>query len=200
MCVVPYTANRYGSVGVPAYGTQVKIVRVDAGGREYDAPYGEIGEICVKSPQVMLGYHKDPVATAAAFNNEGYFRTGDYGRMDKDGYLYITGRKKNIIILSNGKNVYPEEIEEMLYKLEIVKECVVVARPHDGEDDVITALIHPDFDKLQGKTDKEVITEVKAQVAVLNKTLPTFKQIRNIELRKTEFEKTTTRKIMRHKV
>ena len=91
-------------------------------------------------------------------------------------------------------------MEEMLYKLEIVKECVVVARPHDGEDDVITALIHPDFDKLQGKTDKEVITEVKAQVAVLNKTLPTFKQIRNIELRKTEFEKTTTRKIMRHKV
>ena len=200
VCVVPYTANRHGSVGVPAYGTQVKIVRTDDGGREYDAPYGEIGEICVKSPQVMLGYHNDPVATAEAFNNEGYFRTGDYGRMDRDGYLYITGRKKNIIILSNGKNVYPEEIEEMLYKLDIIKECVVVARPHDGEDEVITALIHPDFDKLQGKSDKEIVAEVKAQVATLNKQLPTFKQIRNIELRKTEFEKTTTRKIMRHKV
>ncbi len=200
VCVVPYTANRYGSVGIPAYGTQVKIVRTDDGGREYDAPIGEIGEICVKSPQVMLGYYNNPVATAEAFNNEGYFRTGDYGRMDKDGFLYITGRKKNIIILSNGKNVYPEEIEESLYKLDIIKECVVVARPHDGEDDVITALIYPDFDKFQGKTDKEIVAEVKAKVAAINKQLPTFKQIRNIELRKNEFEKTTTRKIIRHKV
>ncbi|MBR4054714.1 MAG: AMP-binding protein [Clostridia bacterium] len=200
VCVVPYTAIRNNSVGVPAYGTQVKIVITDEGGREFDAPVGEIGEICVKSPQVMIGYHNNPEATAEAFNNEGYFRTGDYGYMDKDGYLYITGRKKNIIILSNGKNVYPEEIEEFLYKLEIIKECVVVARSKGEEDDVITAVIYPDYEKFEGKTDEEIIATVKAEVASVNKKLPTFKQVRNIELRKNEFEKTTTRKIMRYKV
>ncbi len=200
VCVVPYTAIRNNSVGLPAYGTQVKIVGTDDGGREFDAPAGEIGEICVKSPQVMIGYHNNPEATAEAFNNEGYFRTGDYGYMDKDGYLYITGRKKNIIILSNGKNVYPEEIEEFLYKLEIIKECVVVARSKGEEDDVITAVIYPDYEKFEGKTDEEIIAAVKAEVASVNKKLPTFKQVRNIELRKTEFEKTTTRKIMRYKV
>jgi long-chain acyl-CoA synthetase len=114
--------------------------------------------------------------------------------------LYITGRKKNIIILSNGKNIYPEEIEESLYKLDIIKECVVVARSKGGEDDVITAVIYPDYDKFEGKSDEEIIAAMKAEVAAVNKKLPTFKQVRNIELRKNEFEKTTTRKIMRYKV
>jgi long-chain acyl-CoA synthetase len=200
VCVVPYTAIRNNSVGFPAYGTQVKIVITDDGGREFDAPVGEIGEICVKSPQVMLGYHNNPEATAEAFNNEGYFRTGDYGCLDKDGYLYITGRKKNIIILSNGKNVYPEEIEEFLSKIECIKECVVIARSRGEEEDVITAVIYPDYDKFEGKTDEEIASAMKAEVAAVNKKLPTFKQIRNIELRKTEFEKTTTRKIIRYKV
>ena len=200
VCVVPYTAIRNSSVGFPAYGTQVKIVITDDGGREFDAPVGEIGEICVKSPQVMLGYHNNPEATAEAFNNEGYFRTGDYGCMDKDGYLYTTGRKKNIIILSNGKNVYPEEIEEFLSKIECIKECVVIARSRGEEEDVITAVIYPDYDKFEGKTDEEIASAMKAEVAAVNKKLPTFKQIRNIELRKTEFEKTTTRKIIRYKV
>lgn len=200
VCVVPYTAMKYGSVGLPAYGTQVKIVITDDGGRELDAPAGEIGEICVKSPQVMIGYFEDEEATAAAFNNEGYFRTGDYGYLDKDGYLFITGRKKNIIILSNGKNVYPEEIEEYLYKLDIIKECVVVAREQLDSEEAITAVIYPDFDKFEGKDDEAIIAEVKAEVAKINKKLPTFKQVRNIELRKTEFEKTTTQKIIRYKV
>jgi long-chain acyl-CoA synthetase len=200
VCVVPYTAIRNSSVGLPAYGTQVKIVITDDGGREFDAPVGEIGEICVKSPQVMLGYHNNPEATAEVFNNEGYFRTGDYGCLDKDGYLYITGRKKNIIILSNGKNVYPEEIEEFLSKIECIKECVVIARSRGEEEDVITAVIYPDYDKFEGKTDEEIASAMKAEVAAVNKKLPTFKQIRNIELRKTEFEKTTTRKIIRYKV
>ncbi len=200
VCVVPYTAMRHGSVGLPAYGTQVKIVVTDDGGREYDAQPGEIGEICVKGPQVMIGYYGDDAATAAAFNNEGYFRTGDFGYLDKDGYLYITGRKKNIIILSNGKNVYPEEIEEYLCKLDIIKECIVVAREKDGDEDVITAVIYPDFDKFKDKSDADVIAAVKVAVSGINKKLPSFKQVRNIELRKTEFEKTTTKKIIRHKV
>ncbi len=200
VCVVPYTAIRKTSVGLPAYGTKVKIVITDEGGREFDAPAGEIGEICVKSPQVMIGYHNNEEATAEAFNNEGYFRTGDYGCLDKDGFLYITGRKKNIIILSNGKNVYPEEIEEFLGKIESIKECVVVARDRGEEEETITAVIYPDYDKFEGKSEAEIVAAVKAEVAVVNKKLPTFKQVRNIELRKTEFEKTTTKKIIRYKV
>lgn len=201
VCVVPYTAMKFGSVGLPAYGTQVKVVQTDESERELDAPPYAIGEICVKSEQVMIGYYEDEEATAAAFNNEGYFRTGDYGYLDEEGYLYITGRKKNIIILSNGKNVYPEEIEESLYKIPLVKECVVLARAQEGaEEELITAVIFPDFDQLQGKSDEEVITAIKAEVTKVNKQLPVFKQIRNVELRKTEFEKTTTQKIIRYKV
>lgn len=201
VCVVPYTAMKFGSVGLPAYGTQVKVVQTEDGEREQDAPPYAIGEICVKSEQVMLGYYEDEEATAAAFNNEGYFRTGDYGYLDEEGYLYITGRKKNIIILSNGKNVYPEEIEESLYRIELIKECVVLARKQEGaEEEVITAVIYPDYDKLQGLSDEEVISAIKAEVTKVNKQLPVFKQIRNIELRKTEFEKTTTQKIIRYKV
>lgn len=201
VCVVPYTAMKYGSVGLPAYGTQVKIVQTDDGEREQDAPPYAIGEICVKSEQVMLGYYEDEEATAAAFNNEGYFRTGDYGYLDEEGYLYITGRKKNIIILSNGKNVYPEEIEESLYKCELIKECVVLARGQEGaEEELITAVIYPDFEQLKDQSDEEVIAAIKAEVTKVNKQLPVFKQIRNVELRKTEFEKTTTQKIIRYKL
>lgn len=200
VCVVPYTAPKHGSVGLPAYGTQVRIVQTDEGGRETDAPAYAVGEICVKSAQVMIGYHEDPEATAAAFNNEGYFRTGDYGYLDEDGYLYITGRKKNIIILSNGKNVYPEEIEEYLYKLDLIKECVVVARAQEDAEDVITAVIYPDFEKLKGMDDEQIIAAMKAEILKINKKLPSFKQVRNVELRKSEFEKTTTQKIIRYKV
>ena len=201
VCVVPYTAMKFGSVGLPAYGTQVKIVQTDESEREQDAPPYAVGEICVKSEQVMLGYYEDDDATAAAFNNEGYFRTGDYGYLDEEGYLYITGRKKNIIILSNGKNVYPEEIEESLYKIDLIKECVVLARKQEGaEDDVITAVIYPDYEKLPDLTDEEVVAAIKAEITKVNKQLPVFKQIRNVELRKTEFEKTTTQKIIRYKV
>lgn len=201
VCVVPYTAMKFGSVGLPAYGTQVKIVQAVDGEREQDAPPYAIGEICVKSEQVMLGYYEDEEATAASFNNEGYFRTGDYGYLDEQGYLYITGRKKNIIILSNGKNVYPEEIEESLYKIDLIKECVVLARKQDGaEEEVITAIIYPDYDQLKDLSDEEVIAAIKAEVTKVNKQLPVFKQIRDVELRKTEFEKTTTQKIIRYKV
>jgi long-chain acyl-CoA synthetase len=152
----------------------------------------------------MLGYYKDDEANAAAFTEDGFFRTGDYGKLEVDKYgtriLYITGRLKNLIILSNGKNVYPEEIEEFLSKIECIKECVVIARSRGEEEDVITAVIYPDYDKFEGKTDEEIASAMKAEVAAVNKKLPTFKQIRNIELRKTEFEKTTTRKIIRYKV
>ena len=97
--------NKYrkkGSVGVPILGSEVKIKDPDENGE---------GEICVKGPHVMLGYYRNPEATKEVFDDDGFFKTGDYGRLDDDGWLYITGRLKNLIVLSNGKNVYPEEIE-----------------------------------------------------------------------------------------
>lgn len=199
VAVNPLVNVHYDSVGLPIPGSRVKIIS-DETGSEVDLPNGEIGEICVKGGHVMLGYYNNEEATKSAFTEEGYFRTGDYGYMDNDGYLYITGRKKNIIILDNGKNVYPEEIEEYLERVEVIKECVVIGRENDSGEVVITALIYPDFDFFKDCDDSQIIDRMRSEVAGINKILPTFKQIRNIELKKNEFEKTTTKKIIRYKL
>ncbi len=199
VAVNPMVTVHYDSVGLPIAGSRVKIIN-DEDGVEEDLPTGEIGEICVKGSHVMLGYYKDEEATKAAFTQQGYFRTGDFGYLDSDGYLYITGRKKNIIVLNNGKNVYPEEIEEYLHKIDIIKECVVIGREKDNGEVVLTALIYPDFDQFKGCTEEQISDRMRAEVASVNKMLPTFKQVRNIELKKTEFEKTTTKKIIRYKL
>lgn len=199
VAVNPLVNVHYDSVGLPIPGSRVKIIS-DESGKEIDLPNGEIGEICVKGPHVMLGYYKNDEATDAAFTEEGYFRTGDYGYIDDDGYLYITGRKKNIIILDNGKNVYPEEIEEYLERIELIKECVVIGRENSNGEVVVTALIYPDYDQFKDCEENEIIDKMRSEVANVNKLLPTFKQIRNIELKKNEFEKTTTKKIIRYKL
>jgi len=198
--VNPFTNPKQGSVGIVTKGSAIKIIINDENDEEIDAEPGEIGEICVKGPQVMLGYYNDPEATEAAFNSEGYFKTGDYGYIDEDGYIFITGRKKNIIVLQNGKNVYPEEIEEYLYKLDVISECVVIGKERESGDVVLTAIIYPDYTKFEGKSQNEIIEAMKAEVMKINKQLPIFKQIRNVELKKNEFEKTTTKKIIRHKI
>ncbi len=199
VAVNPLVTAHYDSVGVPILGSRVKIV-ADDDGREFDLSNGDIGEICVKGPHVMLGYYKDDDATASAFTSQGYFRTGDYGYIDDDGFLYITGRKKNIIVLNNGKNVYPEEIEEYLERIDLIKESVVVGRVKDSGEVVLTALIYPDYDKFKNCSEEEIIDRMRTEVANINKHLPIFKQVRNIELRKNEFEKTTTKKIIRYKL
>jgi len=145
----------------------------------------------------MLGYYKNPEATKDVFTEDGYFRTGDIGYLDEDGYLYITGRKKNLIILSNGKNVYPEEIEEYLLRLDIIKECAVVARNNELGEPVITSIIVP-VDEVLALSDDEIQSKLKEAVLSVNDKLPSFKQIRNIEIRKTDFEKTSSQKIKRY--
>lgn len=137
------------------------------------------GEILIKGENVMLGYYNDDVATKEAFS-DGWFKTGDLGYI-KDDYLFITGRKKNLIILSNGKNVSPEELEEKLLEIPNVTEVVVYA-----ENDLITAEIYAE--------SKDGIED---GINILNKTLPIYKHIQNIKFRDTEFEKTTTKKIKR---
>jgi long-chain acyl-CoA synthetase len=182
---------RKGSIGVPVPGCQVKIDLTDG---------LDVGEILVKGDNVMMGYLKNPEATAEVFTEDGWFRTGDVGYMDKDGFIFITGRKKNIIILSNGKNIYPEEIETYISHIPLVNECVVVGRRNDIGEVVITALVYPNPEMAEGKDKSEVYALIKAEINEMNKDLPIFKQVREIEIRDEEFEKNTSHKIKRFKV
>ncbi len=183
---------RFRSVGTPVANVEVKI--------DYDEGQ-ETGEILVKGGNVMLGYYKDDEATQKVFTDDGYFRTGDIGYI-KDGYIYITGRKKNVIILSNGKNVFPEELEEYLSKIPYILESVVIGRENSRGEIVITAIAVPDLtsDALAGKTPEEVYDTVKSAVININKGLPSFKHIAEVEIRNEEFEKNTSRKIKRYLV
>lgn len=194
IAVNPYYKRKFGSVGPAVPSCEVKI---DA---ETTDEHGRIiGEILVKGENVMIGYYDNPDANLEVFTDDGWFRTGDLGYMDNEGYIYITGRKKSVIVLNNGKNVFPEEIEEYLSKIENIKECVVVGRDKgDGSEVMLTAVIFPDFAAYPEDEPIDAIAEdIKSQVLSLNRSLPSFKQIRNIDIRKTEFEKTTTKKIKR---
>ncbi len=163
-------------------------------------PSDETGEICTHGDAVMLGYYKNPEATAEVFTEDGWFRTGDIGYIDADDYVFITGRKKNVIIASNGKNVFPEELEEYLGVSELIAECAVVGRKDENDEVLITALVYPDYDKLEGKTPEEIKAAIDAEIEAVNKKLPTFKHIGLCEIRETEFEKNTSRKILRYKL
>ena len=171
---------RFGSVGKPLPCNKVKIDCPDDKG---------IGEILVSGSNVMKGYYKDPEATAEAFDGE-WFRTGDYGRLDEDGFLYITGRKKNLIILANGENISPEELEEKLLRIEYVDEVVVYEY-----DNTITAEFY-----LNEKDHPDARSRIDADVKKFNKTVSKSRNIGKIRLRDEPFEKTTTMKIKRYKI
>ena len=188
--------NKYrkpGSVGTPILACRVKIDNPDENGE---------GEICVKGPNVMLGYYNNPEATAEVFDKDGFFHTGDYGRLDDEGWIYITGRKKNLIILSNGKNVYPEEIEADLQKVEGVSEVVVYAGESRVQKDKITivAEIFPDADLLADKGITDMQAYFEDQVKALNARMPSYKAVKRVKLRDVEFQKNTSRKITRFSI
>lgn len=188
--------NRYrkpGSVGTPILACRVKIDNPDENGE---------GEICVKGPNVMLGYYNNPEATAEVFDKDGFFHTGDYGKLDEEGWIYITGRKKNLIILSNGKNVYPEEIEADLQKVEGVAEVVVYAGESRVQKDKITivAEVFPDSDLLKDKGITDLQAYFEDQVSQLNAKMPPYKAVKRVKLRDTEFQKNTSRKITRFNI
>ena len=157
------------------------------------------GEIIVKGPNVMLGYYEDDEATAEAMTEDGYFKTGDYGRFDENGILYITGRKKNLIILSNGKNVYPEEIENELIAAPGVLEIIVYeGKSARGlEHNAIVAEIYPDYEYCEKNGIEDIKAHLKQFVDNYNKTAVSYKKIKVIKVRKDEFPKNTLRKIMR---
>ncbi|MBQ3006435.1 MAG: AMP-binding protein [Clostridia bacterium] len=181
-CSPGVTCNRadrfkFGSVGTPLDCCEIKIVNPDDEG---------VGEIYVKGTNVMVGYYGDPEATAAAFDGE-WLKTGDFGRIDKDGFLFMVGRKKNLICLSNGKNVSPEELEDKLRRIDYVAEVLVYA------DD--KKIIGEFF--LNEEDYPDARERLKGDVDAFNRKMPSFKNINKIIIRDEEFPKTTTLKIAR---
>lgn len=195
-CVTPYYARKYGSVGPAVPCCQVRI----DGTMKNERGFIE-GEIQVKGDNVMLGYYDNPEATEEAFTEDGWFRTGDMGYMDDDQYVFITGRLKSVIVLENGKNIFPEEIEEYLSNIDEIAESVVVGRPAENEKINLVAIVYPDYTKFPENTSEAIVrNHLWALITELNKTLPTYKHIMEMEIRNTEFEKTTSKKIKRHLV
>ena len=199
-CVTPYFARKYGSVGPAVPCCRVRIDEKTGSG-ENEEGYVE-GEIQIKGDNVMLGYYNNPEANEAAFTTDGWYRTGDIGYMDGDGYVYITGRMKSVIVLENGKNVFPDEIEEYLGKIDTICESVVVGRKAPDSDAIIlTAVVFPAYDKFPTGASEELIREsIRNSINAMNRRLPGFKQVKAVEYRQTEFEKTTSKKIKRHLV
>lgn len=183
------------AAGIPLPNLEVKI----------DGPNSEgVGEILVKGPSIMSGYYEDAPATEKAFDG-GWFRTGDLGYIDSDRFIHITGRKKNVIVTKNGKNIYPEEIEALLVKSPYITECLVFGKDDEVFGDiVVSATIVPDMDRLkqdfpENELSGEGIREiVQSEVKAVNKGLVTYKYIKDFKLRETEFAKTTTKKIKRY--
>ena len=187
----PPERPKASAAGLPLPGTEVRIEDPDESG---------IGEIVAKSPSVMLGYYKDPEETAKVLK-DGWLYTGDYGYLDSDGFVHITGRKKNVIVTKNGKNIFPEEVEFYLLKEECIKEVVVYGKEEEetGET-VVVAAIFPDYDLLKSRgaeTEEEFRKLVKEAVDKANDQMPLYKRVKRFDLRDTEFEKTTTKKIKR---
>lgn len=187
--------NKYDSIGKPIPYVEAKIDNPDGNG---------VGEICVKGPMVMLGYYKDPEATRATFDPDGWFHTGDLGSVDKDGHYYIRGRCKSVIVTQNGKNVYPEELESLLLREAAVKECIVSDAEDERGNTIVFARIFPDLTAIgaahgnRAITEKEISKAVSDAVKAINSQVVSYKAIRRFEIVDKEFEKTTTSKIKRN--
>lgn len=181
------------SAGLPLSGIEVAI--------DNPGPDG-IGEIKVKGPITMLGYYKNPEATDAVIRN-GWLYTGDNGFIDKHGFLYISGRQKNVIVTKNGKNIFPEDVELYLNKSEYIKESIVYGvDSSDNADTIVCAKIVPNMEVLVEKFGRvpvqdELYKLIKQEVVKANKKLSSYKKVKNFEIREGEFEKTTTKKIKR---
>lgn len=186
--------KKLGSVGFPLPGIDIEI----------DSPNEEgIGEIKAKAPTVMLGYYENPEATANVLK-DGWFYTGDLGYFDNDGFLFITGRKKDVIVLKNGKNIYPEELEMLINKLPYVSECMVFGKPSPRDNDLrLCAKIVYNVDVMKELYPDTPDTEYHNLVWLdirnkINKSMPAYKYIREIYITKTPLIKTTTQKIKRN--
>ncbi len=196
VAATPYYVDTYkkaGSIGLPCHMVEVKIV---------DQTEDGIGEIICRGPNVMLGYYNDPERTAAVLK-DGWFYTGDLGFIDKEGFVYITGRQKNVIVTKTGKNIYPEELEFYINDSKYVEESFVYGTYSDREEDTIVAItVRPDYENIyeefgKGISDEKVSELIKNVVDAYNEKGAVYKRIRKVTVRKDEFIKTTTKKIKR---
>ena len=185
--------SKAASVGFPIPGTEVRISEPDETG---------MGEIICKGPSVMLGYYDDPEETAKVLV-DGWLYTGDYGYIDNDGMIYISGRKKNVIVTKNGKNIFPEEVEFYLTQSPYIIEALVHGVLDDKSGDIVVkADIFPDYEQIAEEMpaldESGLLDFIKKEIDKVNEHMPLYKRVRRFGVRKTEFAKTTTRKIKRH--
>ena len=192
--LTPECDTRIGSVGLPVNCAEIKIHNPNENGE---------GEIWIKSRTLMLGYFEDEEATKEVVH-DGWFNSGDIGYMDKDGYVFVTGRSKNVIVTQNGKNIYPEEIELLLSKIPEIQECMVYGKEVKGEKElIITARVIPnkeEIERLHGKdlSEEEIHKIIWEKIKEVNKQLTSYKAVKKLELKHDEFAKTTTMKIKRY--
>ena len=189
-----------GSAGKPIVQAQVKIKNPNENGE---------GEILIKTPTLMIGYYEDEEETKKVIDEDGYFNSGDIGYIDDDGFIFITGRSKNVIVTQNGKNIYPEEIEMMLDKVDEIKESMVYGKEPDKNSKkeqkelIITSRVIPDYEKIEeihGKiSEKEIYDLIWNKIKEVNKKLTSYKAVKSLEIKEGEFEKTSTMKIKRYK-
>lgn len=184
--------EKLGSTGKPLPNLEVKIDNKDEKG---------IGEILVKGNNVMLGYYKNDEANKEALQ-EGWYHTGDLGYLDKNGFLYVTGRKKNVIVQKNGKNIFPEELELLISHFPYVKECIVYGRPTRDDDlDVCVKIVYDNEAIKEARgyvSEEQILKEMKEEVSKLNGKMPPYKHIRDVIVTKEELIKTTTAKVKRN--
>ena len=185
--------KRIGSIGKKMPSVDVKIENPDEAG---------VGELLVKGDSVMLGYYENEEANGEVFDNNGWFHTGDLAKIDKDGYIFISGRKKFVIVLKNGKNVYPEEIESLIDRSNLIKESMVYGMPDDDGDVTIGVKVVYDKEYIQNElgniTEEEIREKIWSWVKEVNKTLPKYKYVKSLILTDEELTKTTTLKIKRN--
>lgn len=197
--LTPDFQTKVGSAGKAVVCAELKIDNPNENGE---------GEVLIKSRTLMLGYYEDEEATHDAIieeNGERWFRSGDIGYLDNEGFLYITGRSKNVIVTQNGKNIYPEEIELMLSNIPEIKECMVYGKKDEKEDKelIISVKVIPNYEEIEAKngknlTEEEVYKIIWEKIKEVNKKLTSYKAIKNLEIKHDEFVKTTTMKIKRY--
>ena len=197
--LTPEFEPKVGSAGKAVVCAELKIDNPNENGE---------GEVLIKSETLMIGYYEDQEATDEVIkvDEEGnrWFHSGDVGYLDEDGFLFITGRSKNVIVTQNGKNIYPEEIELMLGNISEIKECMVYGKEVEGEKElVISAKVIPNYEEIEEKhgkdlSDKEIYDIIWSKIKEVNHKLTSYKAIKNLEIKKDDFVKTTTMKIKRY--
>lgn len=194
--VIAVEDDKYKKIGSIGKALPTLDVKIDKPNEE------EIGELLVKGPTIMLGYYENEEATKETIDKEGWLHTGDLAKIDKDGFIFITGRKKFVIVLKNGKNIYPEELEILINKIAGVKECFVYGKPEDDGDYKISAKIVYDKEIMKDiygvEEEKDIKEKLWKEVKTINKTMPKYKYIKGITITEEELIKTTTRKVKRN--